>query len=1032
MIREFGEFSLDDTAFELRRGKQRVKLEPKVFDVLRHLVLHRDRVVPKAELLDALWPGEYVTESALPRAVAAIRKALGDDRAQQRYIRTVHGRGYQFVARVADRESAPAAAETATPPSARARREPTAPLFVGREAVLERLEASLDEAIAGRGRLVLLFGEPGIGKTRTAQELAERARARGFETLAGRCEEGEGVPAFWPWVQVLRSGTEDLHDAELEAALGRNADALAHLVPELAERLSSPPALPPGPDEARFRLFEGVADHLARRSEQQPLLLHVDDLHWADRSTALLLRHLVRQIGSRRIVAIGSYREVEVRRGSALREVLSELVREPHAERVALRGLERAAVARLLEAASGSACDEALVSAVAEITEGNPFFLNETLRLLAEEGALRTPASRRDWDASLPQGLRDVIGRRLDGLSETCNRVITVASVAGAEFGFQVLSRFAELEADALLEVLDEAVSARVIVESREVLGRYAFSHALIRQSVYEELSTPERVRLHRRLAEILEAQYREAPEAHLDALAHHFFQAAPGGDVYKAIDYAARAGRAALRQLAYEEAAGHFERALQAHDLRVPADATRRCELLLELGDAHEKAADRRRMREVYSEAAECARQIDRPDLLARAALGFSGRTERGTPDTGMRALLEEARDALGDTQPGLRARLLGYLVGTPPYTDSLETRLSLSQQALDLARGSGDTEALLAALAARAWAIIGPDHARERLPLARELLALAERANHAEMQLSALESEIRSYLAVGDMAEADRAIEVYRRIAESLRQPVFLFMTSFYDVARAISTGRFEAAETHIAHGFELGLAAQHPATGPLFWGQILWLALQRGDVGWLDRGVESMRTSSFVTDSVRRTLRVTVAQLELLRGRLDAARRELNRMSVSDLRALPRDEHWLSAMVGTAEVAVALGDDERARAVYELLLPYADLNSLHDLLRADRGAVARYLGLVAAALGDVQRAADHYEAALELNERMGALPQIASTQADYAELLARRGRPGDRERAGELRAAARQTATRLGMARLAAALGEADSGG
>jgi DNA-binding winged helix-turn-helix (wHTH) protein/tetratricopeptide (TPR) repeat protein len=1024
LVLEFADFELDDTAYELRRGRETVKLEPKVFDVLRHMIAHRERVVPKTEFLEVLWPGEYVTESALPRAVAAARKALGDDRERQRFIRTVHGRGYQFVAPVNEREARRAAHRPRADAGPRPLppRDAAAAVFVGRETVLERLESALEDAAAGRGRLVLLFGEPGIGKTRTAQELAERARARGFEAVVGRCYQGEGAPAFWPWVQILRACTEDVHDDELAGVIGPSGDALAHLVPALAARLPAPlPPLPASPDEARFRLFEGVSGFLARRSGTRPLLLLLDDLHWADKPTALLLRFLAGQLPGLRILVVGAYREVELRRGSPLSDVLGDLTREPHAERVPLRGLDREAVARFIEAATGAPCDEALASAVAEVSLGNPFFLNETVRLLSAEGPLDAHASRRAWDASLPQGLRDVVGRRLDRLSEECNRVLTLASVVGIEFGFNVLERLADTGADRLLEILEEAVRSRVIAESHESLGRYAFSHALIRQSIYEELSTPLRVRLHRQLGEVLEEIYRDAPEAHLDALSHHFFQAAPGGDVDKAIDYAMRAGRSALALLAYEEAAQQFARALQALDLRVPDDETRRCELLLALADAWDKAGERGRMREVYSEAAERARRLQRPDLLALAALGFAGRTERATPDTGMRALLEEALDALGESEPGLRARILGYLVGTPPYNLCVEQRDAMSQRALALARASGDPLALETALAARGFAMLGPDHVDERLSVATELLELASRSDHPEMQISALETLIRSHLLLGDIREAERAIARYQRIADALRQPVYRFLSSFYRVARALSTGRLDDAEAHIREGFELGSAAQHPATGPIFWGQWLWLAQERGDADGFERANEAIvgaLGTEWVSGSMSTILDSLVPHAALLRGRRDEARRLLRGLPIEGLAALPRDEHWLTAMSSFAELIAALEEREHAQVLYGLLLPYARLNAVHDLLRTDRGAVAHYLGVLAAVLDRPEEAAVHFESALEMNARMGARAYLARSGAEYAALLLRRGGAGDRARARELRDAAQRSADELGL--------------
>jgi len=360
VIFSFESYELDEPSFELRRSGEVVKLEPKVFDVLRYLVANRERVVTKTELLDSLWPGEHVTDTAIPRAVTAARKAIGDDRSRQALIRTVHGRGYQFVARVEERGGSEAQV-----PAQREAPDPATQVFVGRESALEHLEAALTDAAARRGRVVLLFGEPGIGKTRTAEELCELARRRGFDVVQGRCHEGEGVPAFWPWVQVLRSVIEEVPDADLADEVGYDADAIAHLVPELAERLgSTPPQLPPGADEARFRLFEGVTGYLRRRSAHKPLVVLIDDLHWADEPTSLLLQFLAREVKDSALLLIAGYREVEVRRGNPLGAVLGEISREPHAERIALRGLDDDQVAHFFEAVVGATPDKALVEAV--------------------------------------------------------------------------------------------------------------------------------------------------------------------------------------------------------------------------------------------------------------------------------------------------------------------------------------------------------------------------------------------------------------------------------------------------------------------------------------------------------------------------------------------------------------------------------------------------------------------------------------------------------------------------------------------
>jgi DNA-binding winged helix-turn-helix (wHTH) protein/tetratricopeptide (TPR) repeat protein len=1020
VIYAFGSYALDEESFELRREGEAVKLEPKVFDVLRHLVANRERVVTKTELLDALWPGEHVTESAVPRAVAAARRALADDRTRQSLIRTVHGRGYQFVAPVATRGARGVAPEARRPDL----RDATASVFVGREGALERLEAALAEAASGRGRMVLLFGEPGIGKTRTAEVLCERARARGFDVVQGRCPEVEGAPAFWPWAQVLRALTEEIPEGDLAADLGRSADAIAHLVPELVERLEpGPAALPSGGDEARFRLFDGVSSYLHRRAAQRPLVILIDDLHWADEATSLLLRFLAREGVESALLVIASYREVELRRGGPLTEVLAEISREPHAERIPLRGLDRAAVARFLEAA-GAAPDAALVDAVSEITQGNPFFLWETVRLLRAEGTLAQAASRSAWDASLPQGLRDVVGRRLDRLSEPCNRLLSLASVIGPEFGTNVLQRFAGQAADPLLELLHEAVRARVIAESPEAPGRYAFGHALIRQTLYEEIPTPVRVRLHRELGEVLERVH-GAGDAYVGELAHQFYQAAPGGDVDKAIDYAARAGSVAHRLLAYEEAAAWFGRALQALDLRAPDDPGRRCELILDLGDALASAGDRRRSRSTFRDAAERARALGRADLLARAALGFAGRTERGSPDSDMRVLLEEALETLGEQRPELRARLLSYLVGTPPYNDSVETRLELSRQAVELARESGDSEALLWALAARCWAMPGPDHLAPRLELALELMAMAEKERSIEFRLASLESQFRSRLLLGDVDEVDRLVTVYDSLAQELRQPQYLFLASMNRVARALSSARFEEARQEIEAGFALGRRIQHPAANPLYWGQRFWLYRERGDAEQLAVSAEPMVRAGreWISDSVLRAADGMRLWTAYVQGRSDEARVLYEKLAHADFLDIPRDEHWFILIAQATEMASCFGDVPRLERLAALLRPVSHLNVVHDLLRTDLGSASHFLGVCERELGDAGAAVAHFEAALVMNERLRAPAHLARTRVELADALLRRRGRGDAARAAALLEQARATARDLGIPPLAA---------
>ncbi|MGI8549880.1 MAG: ATP-binding protein, partial [Dehalococcoidia bacterium] len=493
------------------------------------------------------------------------------------------------------------------------------PPLVGRESERALLQERLKAAWAGQGSLVLLAGEPGIGKTRLAEELAGEARQQGVTVLWGRCWEGEGAPPFYPWLQVLRSYCERQSPLTLHAELGPGAADLAQLLPELRERLLDLPPLPQlEPESARFRLFEAVSRFLRNASQAQPLVVFLDDLHWADKASLLLLQLLTRDLGEERLLVIGTYRDTDLDRRHPLAEVLPSLRRAPRFERILLHGLSREEVERLLVSrvghgpvATGRAKPASplpyqgpgLAEALWRETEGNPFFIGEVLRHLTETGRLRQTDGR--WSVAsgsiaelgIPEGVREVIGRRLSRLSDETNRLLTLAAVIGREFDAATLERVAVVDADAVDTALEEAETARVI----DVLGkggRYEFAHALVRETLYGELPSRRRVRLHRQVGEALEQQYARSLDSHLSELAYHFLEgAAGGGDIEQAIDYARRAAEHALAQYAYEAAVGQYEAALALLDETEAADTVLRCDLLLLLAGALNEAGEPRRV---------------------------------------------------------------------------------------------------------------------------------------------------------------------------------------------------------------------------------------------------------------------------------------------------------------------------------------------------------------------------------------------------------------------------------------------------
>jgi DNA-binding winged helix-turn-helix (wHTH) protein/tetratricopeptide (TPR) repeat protein len=1015
MIHAFGAFELDDGLFELRREGRVVKLPPKTFDLLLYLVGHRDRVVSKAELLDKLWAGEHVTEAVLPTNVSAARAALGDARGRSGMIQTVHGRGYRFVASVEER----LASEEARPDVAEVR------LFVGRDDVMDELASQLGDCFAGRGRVALLVGEPGIGKTCTAFELVAEARRRGALVLEGHATEGEGAPAFWPWMQALRGMIRAVGSEGIAATLGPGAAELARLLPELRDSL--PGLAEPDPLEsaqARFRFFDAVTTALQTASRERPLVVFLDDLHWADEPTLLLFEFLAREVRHARVLLLGAYRDVELRRQHPLARVLADLAREPHYRRMPLSGLCAEDVARFIERSTGRPALTGLADAVFRMTEGNPFFVHETVRLLAAEGRLEQGGGPGpSWELGLPEGVREVIGRRLDRLSADCNRALTLAAVVGREFDVPVLERVCELPAGQVLDLLDEAESARIVAPVATSShpappGRYAFSHALVRETLYDELTGPQRVRQHRRVAETLEALGGERSGTHLAELARQFFQAAPGGDVARALDYCVRAGEAALELLAWEEAVAHFERALQAVELAVPIDDEKRCELILALGQAQWQAGQYPEGRRTFSEAAGLARKLERADLLSHAAVGLGGWPQffadepPGGPADANRALLEEALEQLPSDALALRSRVLAGLAG---HTD-MDLRRQHSLEAVELARAAGGADALFDALYARLVALLGPDDTQRRLETATELVELAMRSGRRDRIFMAREARVRSLMLLGDIPSVDRELDACEDLADELRLPIYHHSIARFRLARALGDGRLDDALRINTQVRALGEKSGDWAGELLSDGIEAWVGHMRGAsdglASILDRALE-------IGGHLGPVLHALGAYFLTGVGRHESARRELEAVARNGFADVPANEGWLISVALAGVSAARLGECEHAQRARELLEPHAGLVVSHQHMRLYLMPVQAVIATASHALGERERALREYEAAIDRCARIGARPAGVAVRRGLAGLLAS-GRPSaaERKRAQALRAEAEGTARELGI--------------
>jgi hypothetical protein len=613
--------------------------------------------------------------------------------------------------------------------------------------------------------------------------------------------------------------------------------------------------------------------------------------------------------------------------------------------------------------------------------------------------------------------VRDAIGRRLDGLASPVNELLRTAAVLGRAFDVTLLARVSGRASAELLDELGEALAAGVLVEDVERVGHYAFGHALVRQTLYRELSAPQRVRLHRRAAEALEAAFAASDEPPLSEIAHHYFEASPGGSAEQAVAAARRAAERAHALLAYEESARLYEQALEALALAAPEDAERRFELLAAAGAEHAAAGARDAARACFRTAAGIARGIGRADLLARAAIGYRGFGEMGVPpEPETLALLEEARDALGDRDPVLRSRLLSKLTGTAPYMLSMTKRDELSSEALALARASGDLPALRDALSARFWACLGPDRVAERAALGEEMISLGERSGDALLVFTGHEALFGVHLLRGDAAGADHALAECVRLADALRYRFVLFQARFFEGARAACSGDLVLAERLFAAALECG-RGRVPYAQMLYDAHALWMRFQRGEQGMGASGAMLAGIAGYWKGAEGVT-KAAIAQVAVNEGRLGEARALLAEIAKPGLARLERDEHFLLTTAIVCDLIRACGDRALAVELYDVLLPYRHLLAFHDLLRTFAGSVSGELGELAQVLGRTDAAVAHYEEALARELAVGARAAAISSRVGLARGLGARGAPGDASRAETLLAEVAAESRALGV--------------
>ena len=865
--------------------------------------------------------------------------------------------------------------------------------FVGRNVELQRL---LD-CVQQRRRLAVIVGEPGAGKSRLAIELALAVSTKGVAVLASRCEP-EPLTSYEPFVRAIREYVARVGAASVAPVAG---EELSRLLPELRY---TQPERPAGEvaAAARLRLFEGVRATLEHAARRRPLLLVLDDLHWADQSSTLLLAYLARTPIATPVTIIGAYRPDALRSDDPLTGTLTELDREQRFPTVDLPGLDATAATSIVADVIGAQPDENLLAYVLGQTRGNPFFVEQLARHLSESGAL----APRDGITGLevlpagasPAGVRSLVRSRVERLGQSAMRALELAAAAGAEFSLALLQRVRDVEVPGLLEGLESAEAAGLIKAVGDRPGLWMFKHALVRAAIYEALPDIRRARLHSQIADALEHH----PGIDPIELAHHAFAARGVDGPERAIRTSRLAAEHTLTGLAYEQAANHYQRALQALEQGRATHPREQCELLIALGEAQARSAERE-ADATFIAAEQQARALADPELIARGVLGRCGIgvTILGA-DAERAGALKEALQALGDRAPALRARILARLAIELYYATERKQAGPLSRQAINTARSTDDVNALLAALSAHHVALWTPEGLPERLAVAEEMIALAREHNRCEHELQGRNWLCADLWEAGEINRFEQQTGEHAQLAGRLRLPTFRWYEPLWHAALAALRGEWQHAEQLLAEAERAGTQAGD-RNAPLFaFGLRVQMRIARHQFTDDDLEIVEHHVQKSPASPAWRCWRCWFAAQA---GNLAQARADLAILARDGFAGLPRDANWLAAIFELTQAVYLLNDRHRAGQLYDMLPPFKDRHVTAMRGSFSWGSAQYTLARLASTKGNLDDAARHYEAALELERRWKARAWLVRTRTHYAELLVNRAGPGDRDLATDL---------------------------
>jgi tetratricopeptide (TPR) repeat protein/archaellum biogenesis ATPase FlaH len=875
-------------------------------------------------------------------------------------------------------------------------------VFVGREHELKQLQSAFDGAISGQGALMMVVGEPGIGKTAICDQLRTYVTLRGGKTLLGHCyEEGSLSLPYLAFVEAMRSYVLSREVKDLREELGTGAVDVARIVSEVRDRLKIKPRSKVDPEEERYRLMQAVTGFLSNAANVQPLLVVLEDLHDSDKGTLDMLTHVSRHLAGTRLLVVGTYRDVEVDRNHPLSAALAELRRVSTYGRVLLRGLNPDEVRRMLESITREEVPWNLAEAVHRQTEGNPLFVQEVVRYLVEEGLLAQqegryrPTKDTPLEMNIPEGLRDVIGKRLSLISKECNQLLSIAAVIGREFSLEVLKKVSGLSDDELFSACEEAKKAAV-VEERSGVGAavtYRFAHAFFRQTLYEEMIAPRRIRLHQQVARALEAIYETRLGEHATELAEHFSHSSDSADLEKAVSYGEMAAKRAIDVYAYGEAVRLLDQAVKIQEIYAPEDKAKRCDLLMTLSDAFSLAgrATQQAVDIELQEAFSLAEAIGDKTRASRACqLAIQHIAYAGDLLSSLRGL-ETARwveRADKYAEPGTAARALADLgMAVSKYgtrflnqqTEPIKDSIRLFNRSFELARKLDDMEILCYSACFRLAYLASPQHIRERWLLAEELAARPHTGVTTRTLGTALSYAAFTLLESGKRQLAEELIKELWELSEHSGQTNLWFMAMSARGMLATLDGRLEEAD-------EIGRQARVR-------GQELDFATYAA-VCEFNASFDA-RLLLGKTDELAQLIEIFNVPLGAVTGGLLYAIFKSPAETIEYLEknvvsrpgiGTPDDETFAYTDVYNLIAAVTVGHRPSA----ELLLKRLSDIGLYTAYMMSLQFPSRHLGAAAALLERPDEARRYYQKALKMATEISYRPEIALSRLELAELL------------------------------------------